>query len=235
MTMCSKTTTLLSLFRLSQISDSAFPVGSFSFSMGLEAAVAEGIVRDSEGLEEYTRGALYAAAEGDGIALLEAFRAASAGELSRLPEIDQRVYAMKPTEEGRKMSVRMGGRLAGLIHSIAPSSLTATLGEWIHEGHIVGTYPTAQAVAGVELSTGEEALFAAHLYGVASMILSAALRLMRLSHFESQRILYHLGPLCQGLYERYRHLTIEDMCSFSPTVELCCSLHERGKERLFMN
>lgn len=233
--MSNDTATLLSLFRLAQLSDSALPVGAFSFSLGLEAAVGEGIVSDTATLEEYTRGALYAAAEGDGIALLEAFRAAEVEDHSRLREADRRVYAFKAAEESRKMSVKMGRRLIGLLHSIAPSPLSEALQGALQRDEMVGTYPIAQAAAGVVLGTGESALFAAHLYGVASTILSAALRLMRLSHFDSQRILYSVGPLCQGLYDHYSEMTLEQMSSFAPTLELCTSLHESGTSRLFMS
>lgn len=233
--MCSGTTTLLSLFRLAQISDSAFPVGSFSFSLGLEAAVAEGIVDDEASLEEFTRGALYSAAEGDGIALLEAYRAAEDEDFKRLAVADRHIYAFKAAEENRAMSVKMGRRLAELLLSIAPCYLSQEVARLIRQKQMVGTYPAVQAVASVVLEAGEKALFAAHLYGVAATILSAALRLMRLSHFESQRILYRVGPLCQGLYERYSELPLDQMSSFAPTLELCTSLHEKGKARVFMN
>ena len=233
--MCSGTTTLLSLFRLAQISDSAFPVGSFSFSLGLEAAVAEGIVDDEASLEEFTRGALYSAAEGDGIALLEAYRAAEDEDFERLAVADRHIYAFKAAEENRAMSVKMGRRLAELLLSIAPCHLSQEVARLIRQKQMVGTYPAVQAVASVVLEAGEKALFAAHLYGVAATILSAALRLMRLSHFESQRILYRVGPLCQGLYERYSELPLDQMSSFAPTLELCTSLHEKGKARVFMN
>lgn len=233
--MSKETVTLLSLFRLSQISDSAFPVGSFSFSLGLEAAVAEGIVGCKESLEAYTRGALHWVAQCDGIALLEAFRAAEDGDYNRLREADHRLFAFKTAEESRAMTTKMGKRLAELLHSIAPNRLTLRLLEWIESGEIAGCYPTLQAASGVVLGTGEKAVFAAHLYGVASTLLSAALRLMRLSHFESQQILYSVGPLCQSLYDHYSEMTLSQMSSFAPTLELCTSLHERGKNRLFMS
>ena len=40
--MSNDTTTLLSLFGLAQLADSTLPVGSFSFSLGLEGAVESG-------------------------------------------------------------------------------------------------------------------------------------------------------------------------------------------------
>ncbi len=233
--MCSDTSTLLSLFRLAWISDSAFPVGSFSFSMGLEGAVESGLVGDASTLEEYVVGLLYNAAECDCIALIEAFRAASNGDHSRLVDADHRLLSFKASSEARAMTTKMGGRLAGLLRSICPTALTREFHRWGVEGVTPTTYPVAQAVAGSALGVGERALYAAHLYGVANTALSAAMRLMRLSHYTSQEILYHLSPLCEELYDLYGGLSIEDMTSFAPTLELATSLHERGKSRLFMN
>lgn len=233
--MCNDTSTLLSLFRLAWISDSALPIGAFSFSLGLEGAVESGLVTDLEELEEYTIGALYGAAECDGIALLEAFRALSDGNHARVVDADHRLLSFKAGKEVREMTIRMGHRLTDLLRSICPTTLTKEFYRWVKDGVTVGCYPTAQAVAGFSLGIGERALYAAHLYGVANTILSAALRLMRLSHYDSQRILYRLSSLCEGLYDHYGGLSLEDMTSFVPTMELAASLHEKGKGRLFMN
>lgn len=233
--MCSDTSTLLSLFRLAWISDSALPVGSFSFSMGLEGAIEGGIVRDAATLEEYVVGLLHNATECDCIALTEGFRAARDGDHSRLVEADHRLLSFKTSHEARNMTTKMGARLAGLVRSICPTPLTREFHRWGTEGITPTTYPVAQAVAGMALGVDERALYAAHLYGVANTALSAAMRLMRLSHYTSQEILYRLSPLCEEFYDRYGTLSLEDMCSFAPTLELSTSLHERGKGRLFMN
>ncbi|MBQ1964645.1 MAG: urease accessory protein UreF, partial [Tidjanibacter sp.] len=79
------------LFALLQMGDSAFPIGGFSFSAGLEAAIAEGMVTTIEDLDDYTRTVVCAAARLDAIAALEAFRAIGQSHLSRLGEIDHRV------------------------------------------------------------------------------------------------------------------------------------------------
>lgn len=233
--MCNDTSTLLSLFRLAWISDSAFPVGAFSFSLGLEGAIEMGMVDNLETLEEYTIGAIYGAAECDAIALLEVFRAIADGNHPRIVDADHRLLSFKAGEEAREMTLRMGKRLTDLIYSICPTPQTEMFHRWVSEGVAVGCYPTAQAVAGFALSVNEKALYAAHLYGVANTILSAALRLMRISHYDSQRLLYRLSPLCDKLYEQYGERSLEDMTSFVPSLELAASFHERGKSRLFMN
>ncbi len=233
--MCSDTSTLLSLFRLAWLSDSALPVGSFSFSLGLEGAVEGGLVHDARSLEEYAVGALLSAAECDCIALMEAYRAALVDDHSRLVDADRRLLSFKSSQEARTMTTRMGSRLLALLHSVAPHPLTDHFGEWVSDGVAFGTYPVVQALAGLTLNIGERPLYAAHLYGVANTTLSAAMRLMRLSHYTCQQILYRLSSLCEGLYENYGTLSLEQMSSFAPTLELSTSLHEKGTSRLFMN
>ena len=67
---------------LLQFSDATFPVGTFSFSNGLETASYEGLVHDAATLEQYTRSAALQAAYSDGVAALVAYRAALAGDYS---------------------------------------------------------------------------------------------------------------------------------------------------------
>ena len=76
------------LMRLLEFSDSAFPVGTFSFSNGLETAAFEGIVYDAQTLEQYTRTALRQTIYSDAIAALIAFRAAAGGNYKTILEAE---------------------------------------------------------------------------------------------------------------------------------------------------
>ncbi|MDE6862251.1 MAG: urease accessory protein UreF, partial [Alistipes sp.] len=60
------------VMRLLAFTDSAFPVGTFAFSGGLETAADMGAVHDEATLEEYVRDMAYQAAFTDGIAALQA-------------------------------------------------------------------------------------------------------------------------------------------------------------------
>lgn len=50
------TDNMIQVMRLLQFTDSTFPVGTFSFSNGLETASFERIVYDAETLENFTKG-----------------------------------------------------------------------------------------------------------------------------------------------------------------------------------
>ena len=66
------------LLRLLAFGDSALPVGAFSFSNGLETAVAEGLVRDAATLEAFVRDLTVQSAFTEGVARFGPYRAASA-------------------------------------------------------------------------------------------------------------------------------------------------------------
>ena len=232
------TPSIASLFRLSQMSDSAFPVGGFSFSGGLESAVAEGIVEDAIGLGDYTRAVVRTAGECDCVAMLHAYRAASEGYLDQLIVSDNRLLAFKISAEARAMTLKMGRRLTELLHTTSTlpvPPIVAQWREWVVSGRTAGSYPIASAVAAVAWGVSEEELFVGHLYGVASSVLGAALRLMRITHIETQTIALQLAPLVEELYLQNRHNTLEDMRSFAPMIDLATSLHEKGTQRMFMN
>ena len=65
---------ILNLMRLIQFSDSAFPVGTFSFSNGLESASFEKLVKNADTLKQYVKAASLQAAFTDSIAAIQAFR-----------------------------------------------------------------------------------------------------------------------------------------------------------------
>ena len=223
------------LFGLLQMGDSAFPIGGFSFSAGLEGAVACGMVTNTHELGDYLVATLHNQASCDAIAALESYRAVGRSQLDRLATIDTRILELKVSPEARSMTLRMGEQLSRLLRRTDHSPLTTRWGEIIDraEGHT--TLPVAQGVGAAMLDIGEQGLFALSLYGAASIVLGASLRLMRISHYETQALLLSLSPLVRELYDRYAPCTLDDMATFGPLLDIASSLHERGQERMFMS
>ena len=110
-----------------QFGDSMFPIGGFAFSCGLESAIQEGVVTDAATLRAFTRTAVEQAARGDGIALIAAHRAATAGDVDALVRIDEQVYARKLSDETRTMSVRMGKKFTEMGVEVVGAPLLRSL------------------------------------------------------------------------------------------------------------
>lgn len=223
------------LMRLLEFSDSAFPVGTFSFSNGLETAAFEGIVYDAASLEQYTRTALHQMIFSDGIAALIAFRAAVVGDYEKIKEADRQVMMCKMNAEARQMLERMGKKMAEIAVQLSDSKWMRQWLEDIREQRTPGTYPIAQAIYFQYNGLTEKDLFVAMEYGAINMILNAALRCVKVSHYETQAILYRLCTEATASYENIKDLSFEDMRAFTPEMDILASMHEKGKMRMFMN
>lgn len=218
-----------------QLGDSVLPVGAFSFSNGLETAVAQGVVKDADSLREFLLTATHQAASADGIALLHAYRATCSMDMKGVITADRAVHSRKLAEEPRLMTVRMGKKLAQLALRFTSHPIASQFHDMAHQGQTTGTYPVAQGILFAALDLGEEQAFAVHHYGVASMIVGAALRLMKIHYLETQSILWDINAEATTLFQRFKKCHLDDMATFAPVMDILASIHVQSKVRLFMN
>ena len=218
-----------------QFADSALPVGGFSFSNTLESAIEMGVVCDEASLAEFTRQIVRQAATTDAIAALNAYRAARDSDYSTIIRCDKALNARKANTEQRLMSQRMGRKLAELFAEITDNDLLRRLCEDIASAHTPGTYAVTQGVVFAICEICEQELFAAICYGAASMVLNAALRTMRITHRQTQRIIFALADEVGVMYDEVAGLNICQMHAFYPQIDVLAAIHEKGTKRLFMN
>ena len=223
------------IMRLLQFTDSAFPIGTFSFSNGLETASYEGLVTNADSLEDYIRCISRQAAFSDGIACLHAFRSILKNDYEAILEADKQLIRFKMNEESRLMLTRMGKKMTELcIHFIDAPLLNRWLTD-IQNGLTPGCYPIAQGIIFALCGLTEEELFLSHQYGVINMVLSASLRCIKVSHYDTQKILFNMNVESENLFNEVKLLEMEDMNAFVPQIDILSSLHEKGKMRMFMN
>jgi len=223
------------LARMLQFGDSVFPIGGFAFSGGLESAIQERVVTDAATLLAFTRTAIEQASRGDGIGLICAHRAALAGDVDELIRIDGRIYARKLSSETRSMSVRMGKKFTEMGAQVTGSPALLQWRERVEAGATPGCYPVALAVNFAAQGLSSRDAFVVHQYGVTATILSAALRLMRVSHVDTQQMLYTLNGDVESAYETAAAATLSDMAGFAPLTEILAAVHVKAHVRLFMN
>jgi urease accessory protein len=227
--------TIPELMRILQFGDSMLPVGAFSFSNGLEVAVQTGMVHDLDTLRQFVHTATEQAATGDGIAVLAAHRGARTGAFAQIVEADRAVYHRKLNEEMRTMTVRMGRKLAELaVHVLSAPGVNDWLAA-IKVGNTPGTYPVAQALVFTALGLAEQDAFAVHQYGVASMMLGAALRLLKVNYLDVQAMLFEINSAAASAYERVRGAALQDMATFAPVMDVLAAVHVKSTVRMFMN
>jgi len=227
--------TIAELMRALQFGDSMLPVGAFSFSNGVESAVQTGLVRDLATLREFVQTATQQAAHCDGIAVLTAHRGAQTGEFGRIVAADRAVLHRKLNEEMRTMTVRMGRKLAEMTVHVLPAPIVSDWLASIQSGETPGTYPVGQALVFAALGLAERDAFAVHQYGVATMMLSAALRLMKINYLDTQAVLFEINAAAGSAYEQVSQAELDDMFTFAPVTDVLAAVHVKSKVRMFMN
>ena len=194
-----------------------------------------GIVGDVTTLDAFVRTALRQSATGDGVALLRARESLGMGNMLELVAIDRLVFERKLNEEVRLMTVRMGRKLAELTDGVLRGAIARDFLERVKAGSTPGTHPVALAVVLATLGIDGRDGFAVQQYGVASAILGAALRLMRVSYLDTQRILHAALATTPAAYEEMSAVPPEDMSSFAPTMDALAAMHVKAHVRMFMN
>lgn len=223
------------LMRVLQFGDSVLPVGTFSFSNGLESAIQHHLVHDMETLRQFVMTATRQSASADGIALLAAHRAVRVHDMAGVLRADTALFNRKLNEEMRTMTVRMGKKLGEMSNHLVHAPLLA---DWL--GHVErkeapGTYPVGLGLLFAALGLPESHAFAVHQYGTASMILSASLRLMKIHHFDAQTILLEVNTSAEAEYARVSGATLDEMATFSPSLDIMAAAHVKAHIRMFMN
>ena len=133
------------------------------------------------------------------------------------------------------MTVRVGNKLVEVASCFLDVPLVKNWGFRIKQHEVLGTYPVGQAIVFAASGLSEQDAFAAHQYGIASMMLGAALRLMKVDHFDTQSILFRVNASACKLYNQVVDLTLEDMATFAPLSDILAAEHVKAHVRLFMS
>jgi urease accessory protein len=129
----------------------------------------------------------------------------------------------------------MGKKFAELGAHVTGSAQLLDWRERVMTGETPGCYPVALAVNFAAQGLSARDAFNVHQYGVASTMLGAALRLMRISHMDTQQMLYKLGADVDAAYAIATESGLDDMAGFAPLTEILAAIHVKAHVRLFMN
>jgi len=231
---------------LLQLGDSALPIGGYSHSWGLEAAIERGLVRDAAAQELWVRNWLHhALGPCEGMVVAAACRAARAEDTAMAIEANELLNASITPATLRNASLEMGQQLFALAEgwpwaaSAARSSSKvgnwSLLALWAVEGlksgpwHHAVVFGTLAAAAG---ATPREAVVV-YLHQAAMGAISAGVRVIPLGHTQGQQVLARLhediGQFADELCER----DLEAAGSFCPAYEVLCHAQTQLYTRLF--
>jgi urease accessory protein len=219
-----------SLLKLIWLASPALPVGGFSYSEGLEAAVEAGLVGNEAQAGDWLVDQLQLGqARSDLAVLAQAVPAWRERNFARVRELNDWLLQTRETHELRLQTEQMGRSLLEWLRNDAqaeqlPLAQCAALPP---------SYPVAFALAASTsaASTGEIVLACA--FGWAENMMQSAIKTVPLGQSAGQRILARLGQAIPQAVDHALASTDEDRQAFTPMLAILSSQHEIQYSRLF--
>ena len=211
-----------------QIVDSAFPVGVFAHSWGLEAAWQAGHVDGDAALRRFVAESIQQTGWGALPIMTAAHR-----DPERLEELDALNHAFLTNSVANRASRVQGRTLGATAARVWPSAAMAGL-----QARGEATRSHVAPLTGVVFRTlglAEEVAQRAVLYGAARGILSAAVRLGVVGSYRAQQLQHEAAGQLDATLERCRGLRPEAICQTAPLLDLLQGAHDRLYSRLFQS
>ncbi|MGE0228728.1 MAG: urease accessory protein UreF [Dehalococcoidia bacterium] len=219
---------------LLQFADSQFPAGTFAHSYGLEQLVRDGRVTDSPSLRSAVRSVLVLqVAESEARAAARAVATFSRGNVGRLCAVDAALFRTKAAEELRAASSATGSRLLQEVVAHERDPLLLEYAAEVQAGRAPGTHPVVFGAVGATFGVGAEDVAAALLFGTATVLLSAGMRLLPVSHRDVQGALHWLRPRIAELAAAAVRENDRPFASCHPLQEIASMRHRDAPVRFF--
>nr|WP_062210532.1 urease accessory UreF family protein [Aureimonas sp. AU12] len=200
----------------------AFPVGAFAYSHGLEAAVADGLLRTGEDVRGWIAALLRRGSGWNDLLLLgEAHRAVAAADEARLAEAADLAEALAGSAGRRTETIDLG---AAFVLASQP---------WQGGTASAMPYPVAVGALAAASGIGREAALAAYAHAFTATLVSAAVRLVPLGQRDAVGLLHALEPLIAATARRAAAGSLDDLGSAAILSEIAAMRHETLVTRLF--
>lgn len=213
-----------SLLRLMSWLSPSFPVGSFSYSHGLEYAVHDGRVADADSLEAWLRDLLeLGSAWNDAVLVAESWRRARTKQ--DLEELRALGEALAGSSERHLETVKQGAAFLEAAEAWpgpAPLNLDSDCPLPVAVGALAGVHNIAL-----------EATITAYLHAFTANLIQAALRLTSIGQKQGVNVLSALEPVLAETGRRAASATLDDLGSATFLAEIVAMNHETQHSRIF--
>lgn len=219
------------LLHLLQLASPGLPIGAYSYSQGLEAALERALVSDEASARAWIVGALHemvAQFEAPVFCrLLQAFANADAHGVKIWSE---RFIAARDTAEFRAETIQMGYSLAKLSAELqlGDDALRAIL-----QALPEVPFPTALAHACVAMGIPQQEALLAMLFSWAENQVLVCVKSVPLGQVAGQRMLLSLHPELERAAQQAWQLSDGELCNWAPGLSLLSMQHEVQYSRLY--
>jgi urease accessory protein len=226
-----KTLTSAALLQLMRLASPSLPVGGFSYSEGLEAAVESGhVANEAQALSWLLDQLHLGLARSDLAIVAKAAVAWQRGDGERIATLNAWVSATRETSEWRQQSEQMGRSLCLWMRNRGKADDRVALLEALMPAP---TWPVAFALAGVASGAPVRDVLLAFAAGWAENMAQAAMKAVPLGQGAGQRILAGLTEAIPDAADAALALPLVEMRAFTPMLAILSSQHEEQYSRLF--
>ncbi|MBO6540306.1 MAG: urease accessory protein UreF [Rhizobiaceae bacterium] len=212
------------LLRLMTWLSPAFPVGSFSYSHGLESAVHDGLIGNREELEDWLAGLLAAGSLwNDAVLAAHALRASD--EPAELAQLAEFAEALAGSAERHLEATKQGQAFLEAVRTWRGSDIAGLPGECAY----AVAFGAAAGTAGI---TAEDAV-AGLLQATITNLTQVAIRLSVIGQSDGVRIAARLEAEIAATAKRASGATLDDLGTGTLLSEIAAMRHETMHTRLF--
>jgi urease accessory protein len=210
----------------------AMPTGAYSYSHGIETAVALGVVTDERGVAGWVASILcHGAGRCDAVHLCAAHRAAEAGDETALLEAAALAATMVATAELALETFGQGEAFLTTVRAAWPAPLLDRLAARAAAEGVAIAHPVAVGAATAAHGIPLSAALRGFLFAYCANLVSAAVRIVPLGQTQGQRIIASL----EGAIEETATAAEAGvgLGSSTPMVTWTSILHETQYSRIF--
>lgn len=216
------------LLQLIWLASPALPVGGFSYSEGLEAAIEWAGVGSEAAAADWISDQLHLGLARSDLAVLgAATRALQAQAPQRLQALNDWLLQTRETAELRLQSVQMGRSLSDWLRKLRPADADCL------EGLEPCCYPVAFAAAAASSQASCTDICSAYAFGWAENMTQTAIKAVPLGQSAGQRILARLLQEIPEAVATALALDAEGRQAFTPGLAVLSARHENQYSRLF--
>ncbi len=218
--------------QLMWLASPALPVGGFSYSEGLEAAVEAGLVHDETSAAQWLADQLpLVLARSDAAALADACRAWAAHDEPAARALNDWVSQTRETAELRLQTEQMGRSLLEWLKN-SPHATDARLPQ-LAALPPAPTWPVAFALAATLAGAAPREALMAFAWGWAENMAQAAMKAVPLGQAAAQRMLTTLAAQIPATLDTALSTPADARQAFAPGLAILSSRHETQYSRLF--
>ena len=222
------------LLRLQSWLSPAFPTGAFSYSHGLETAVAEAAVADRDGLVRWLDGVLrFGVGRTDAWVLLETQAAAADGDDRRLIEGAELAAALSGAAELARETQLQGAAFLRTLRAAWPHDRLDAAAHLLAAHAVPVTLPVAAGLAAAAFAVPAAQMLPLYLNALIANLVSAGVRLIPLGQTDGQRAIAALEPAVVEIAAAALSEPEDRPGAAAILVDLAAMRHETQYTRLF--